>query len=334
MPRQTTTRKKRTSKKATPQKARRGMYRGAGAIEKAQQEQEEVERRREQRRAQASGPMRLYLKQKSSREVVIVDEAPDFFMFEHQIYNHGKPGLPKYSYTGCVKEYETCPACQQHGDSSFNLYLTVIDLAEYTNAKNEVVEFSKKLMVVKSGSQRKFIRRHAKNGSLRGQVVNLTRDGDKDPVIGNDIEWDDKIDEEELTGAYIREWTDREGKKHVENCGEVYDYEEIFQEPSVENILEQLDGEVEAPAGSREQARAELDSEEEEEEEGEDGWEGDEAQDAPFDPDEEEEEEGEGEEEGEEEEEEAPKRPPRRTSKASAKKAPTRSAGRKARRRL
>lgn len=327
-----TTRKKRTSKKTTPQKARRGMYRGAGAIEKAQQEQENVERRREQRKLQMSGPFRLYLKQKSSREVVIVDEAPDFFMFEHQIYNNGAPGLPKYTNTGCVKEYETCPACQKDGDSSFNLYLTVIDLEEYTNSNTgEIVEFSKKMMVVKSGQQRKFIRRHAKQGSLRGQVVTLTRDGPKDPVIGNDIEWEDKISEEDLAGAYIREWTDREKKVHVENCGEVYDYEEIFQEPTVENILAQLDGEVEAPAGSREQAKAEL---EEEEEAGTDGWSEDDPEDAPFDPDEEGEEGEEVEEEEEiEEEEEAPVRPARRSAKTSKKKAPA-STGRRARRRL
>ena len=207
-----------------------------------------------------------------------------------------------------------------------------IDLEEYTNSNTgEIVEFSKKMMVVKSGQQRKFIRRHAKQGSLRGQVVTLTRDGPKDPVIGNDIEWEDKISEEDLAGAYIREWTDREKKVHVENCGEVYDYEEIFQEPTVENILAQLDGEVEAPAGSREQAKAEL---EEEEEAGTDGWSEDDPEDAPFDPDEEGEEGEEVEEEEEiEEEEEAPVRPARRSAKTSKKKAPA-STGRRARRRL
>lgn len=322
---------RRSSRKKTssaPKKARRGMYRGAGAIEKAQQEQEQVERRREQRRQQMSGPMRLYLKEKSSREVIIVDEAPDFFMFEHQIYNNGAPGLPKYTHTGCVKEYETCPACQQDGDSSFNLYLTVIDLEEYTNKKDEVVEFSKKLMVVKSGSQRKFIRRHAKNGSLRGQVVTLTRDGPKDPVIGNDIEWEDKVDEEVLANEYVRSWTDRENKTHSENCGEVYDYEEIFQEPTVEGILAQLDGEVEAPAGSREQAKAELAEDEV------DGWSEDDPEDEPFDADEEGEEDEEDEEEVEDEE-----APVRRTARGSrsSKPAPApaaRATGRRARRRL
>lgn len=319
---------RRSSRKTTeaPKKARRGMYRGAGAIQKAQQEQENVERRREQRRQQMSGPMRLYLKEKSSREVIIVDEAPDFFMFEHQIYNNGAPGLPKYTHTGCVKEYETCPACQQDGDSSFNLYLTVVDLDEYTNKKDEVVEFSKKLMVVKSGSQRKFIRRHSKNGSLRGQVVTLTRDGPKDPVIGNDIEWEDKVAEKDLAGAYMRSWTDRENKTHTENCGEVYDYEEIFGEPTVEGILAQLDGEVEAPAGSREQAKAEL----AEDETNEDGWGEDDPDEAPFDADEEGEEEEAEEAEAEVVDEEAPVRRTSRSSKAAD--AP--SSGRRARRRL
>ena len=193
-----------TNSKSAGSPQKRGMYRGTGARDKAAHEQEEVQKRREARQKEFDGPKRLYLKPGESREVCIVDAAPDFFMFEHQIYNGKKPNLPYYSYSGCVKEYETCPACAKHGDSNFNLYLTVIDFAEYTNKQGEVVEFSKKLMVVKSGSQRKFIRRHEKNGSLRGQVVTLTRDGDKDPVIGNDIEWDDVIAEDELTSAYIR----------------------------------------------------------------------------------------------------------------------------------
>jgi hypothetical protein len=279
------------------------MYRGTGAREKAGTEQEAVQARREARQKEFDGPKRLYLKPGETREICIVDEAPDFFMFEHQIYNGKKPNLPYYSYSGCVKEYETCPACQKHGDSNFNLYLTVIDFAEYTAKNGEVVEFSKKLMVIKSGSQRKFIRRHEKNGSLRGQVVTLTRDGDKDPVIGNDIEWDDKIDEDELTSAYIRSWTDRKKKVHEENCGEVFVYEDIFDEPTIENISAALTGEnaVDAVPGSREQAAAELDNEEDAD--GEDGWEGDAGpEDVPFDTDSDD-----GEEDAEEDDE-APKR--------------------------
>ena len=313
---------------ASPQK--RGMYRGGGARDKATHEQEEVQKRREARQKEFDGPKRLYLKPGETREICIVDEAPDFFMFEHQIYNGKKPNLPYYSYSGCVKEYETCPACAKHGDSNFNLYLTVIDFAEYTNKAGEVVEFSKKLMVVKSGSQRKFIRRHEKSGSLRGQCVTLTRDGDKDPVIGNDIEWDDVMDEGELNEAYIRTWTDRKKKEHSENCGEVYKYEEIFDEPTVENITAALTGEnaVDAPAGSREQAAEELDNDDEG-----DGWEGDAPDDVPFDTEDSEE----GEEE-EAEDDEAPKTPTRSSrgsrSAQPATPARSRSEGRRGRRRL
>ncbi len=294
---------------SSPQK--RGMYRGTGAREKATTEQEAVQARREARQKEFDGPKRLYLKPGETREICIVDDAPDFFMFEHQIYNGKKPNLPYYSYSGCVKEYETCPACQKHGDSNFNLYLTVIDFAEYTAKNGEVVEFSKKRMVIKSGSQRKFIRRHEKNGSLRGQVVTLTRDGDKDPVIGNDIEWDDKIEEEELSGAYIRSWTDRKKKVHEENCGEVYVYEDIFDEPTIENISAALTGEnaVDAVPGSREQAAEELDSDDD----GGDGWEKDEGpEEVPFDTDSDD-----GEEE-EAEDDEAPKTPIRRSRGRSA----------------
>jgi hypothetical protein len=230
-------------------------------------------------------PYRLYLKPKETREIIIVDDAPDFFMFEHQIWNQGRPNEPKYSYAGCVKEYETCPACTKHGDSHYNLYLTVIDLAEFKDGKGETHTFSKKLMVVKSGSQRKFIRRHAKNGSLRGQIVVLTRDGDKDPVIGNDVEWDEVIDEKELTEGYIRTYKDREGKTHEENCGETYEYEKLFPEPTIENIASVLTGEnaIDMPEGSRAQAAEALEAEAEDDSEV-DGWEdGDSPEDAEFD---------------------------------------------------
>jgi hypothetical protein len=306
------------------------MYRGSGARDKAAHEQEEVQKRREARQREFDGPKRLYLKPGETREICIVDEAPDFFMFEHQIYNGKKPNLPYYSYCGCVKEYETCPACAKHGDSNFNLYLTVIDFAEYTNKAGEVVEFSKKLMVVKSGSQRKFIRRHEKNGSLRGQCVTLTRDGDKDPVIGNDIEWDDVMEEEELSGAYIRTWTDRKKKEHSENCGEVYNYEEIFDEPTIDNITNALTGEnaVDAPAGSRAQAAEELDAEDDDKG---DGWEGDEAEDVPFDADDSEE--GEEDEAEDDDGEKAPVRRSRGSRSAQpAAPARSRSEGRRRRR--
>jgi len=304
----TTSRSRGGNAKTTTSPQKRGMYRGTGARDKAAHEQEEVAKRREARQKEFDGPKRLYLKPGESREICIVDDAPDFFMFEHQIYNGKKPNLPYYSFSGCVKEYETCPACAKHGDSNFNLYLTVIDFAEYTAKDGTVVEYSKKLMVVKSGSQRKFIRRHEKQGTLRGQVVQLTRDGDKDPVIGNDIEWDDVIEEKELTTEYIRSWTDRKKKVHEENCGEVYDYEQLFDEPTIENITNALTGEnaVDAPAGSRAQAAEELD-EVDDDDQG-DGWDEDAGpEDVPFDED------SDDGEESEVEDDEAPETPTRRS---------------------
>jgi hypothetical protein len=291
---------------------RRGQYRGEAARAKAAEQQQENEKRREARKQQAGQPYRLYLKPKETREVIIVDDAPDFFMFEHQIWNQGRPNEPKYTYAGCVKEYETCPACTKHGDSHYNLYLTVIDLAEFKDGKGETHTFSKKLMVVKSGSQRKFIRRHAKNGSLRGQVVVLTRDGDKDPVIGNDVEWDEVISEADLTEAYIRSYKDREGKTHQENCGETYEYEKLFPEPTIENIASILTGEnaIDMPEGSRAQAAEALDEVAEDDQEV-DGWDKDDG------PDEEEFDGAEDEDENEEEEEEVQAPPPAARSASS-----------------
>lgn len=310
---------------------RRGMHRGTEGRERAEHEQEANEARREARRKEMSGPLRLYLKPGEEREIIIVDEAPDFYMYEHQIYN-GKGSNPRYTHTGCVKEYETCPACEADQDSSYNLYLTVIDLDEYTNKAGEVVEFSKKLMVVKSGQQRKFLRRYNRTkdeGGLRGQVVILSRGNDKDPVIGSDIDWDDRIGEEELVGAYIREWTDREKKSHTENCGEVYNYEELFEEATVDGILQALGGKGEAPAGSRKQASQAA--EEESDNSGGDGWDkNDDPDDVPF--DEGEEVEGEENEDGKGNDDE-PTRPARSRSSRSRSQTDDKPSGSEGRRR-
>jgi hypothetical protein len=84
----------------------------------------------------------------------------------------------------------------------------------------------------------------------------MTRDGDKEPSIGNDIEFIDWVDEEELANDYIRTWTDRERKKHTENCGEPYAYEEIFEEPDADTLRALVGGKP--PMGSKRYEQEEL----------------------------------------------------------------------------
>ena len=257
----------------------RGIIRGDAGRKRVDSEIERQKAKREARQAQMNAPFRFWMKPGTTREVIIVDEAPDVFVFEHEIYNKA---TKERIYTGCVSEWETCPVCEAEGkDPYYALLLTVIDLNEFKDRNNDVHEFSRKLFVVKSGQQKKIIRRYKKTedeGGLRGWVVELSRDGDKDPVIGNDMEFIEQVTEDELKD-YVRTYKDKEGKEHEEDCSEAFDYDKLFPEPDAESLRAIVGGG--STAGSRKQSREELDDSK-----GEDGWDSEDGDDTPWDEDE------------------------------------------------
>lgn len=233
-----------------------GSYRGEEGRRKAQEELERQKALAEARRNMPREPFRFYVPVGETKTAVILDDGPDFFRFEHNL--KGADGKWR-TFTGCVKENDNCPVCEKEGrESYYALYLTVLDFSEFETRDGETVEFSRKLLVVKPGQQKKFMRFFDKEGTLRGVEVEFTRDGDKDPSIGNDIEFLDFMDEDELS-EYTREWTDKEKKKHVEDCSVPFDYEELYPEANVEDLRAMVGGK--APAGSRSERDRELGSE-------------------------------------------------------------------------
>ena len=208
----------------------------------------------DERKAAGSNPFRFRVSVGDTKSIIIVDDKPDFFMYEHALKdaegNWGK------LFSGCVKTFDNCPVCESQGkESYYAMVLTCIDLSPFSLRDGTQVEFSRKLLVVKPAQQKKFLRFYAKEGTLRGALFEMTRDGDKDSSIGNDIEFIEFVEEEELT-SYTRSWKDREGKQHHENCDEPYDYEKLFEEPTTEK-LRALAGGRAAP-GSRESNDREL----------------------------------------------------------------------------
>lgn len=291
--RRSSTRSKTSS--TTKRKAGRGFYRGADGLKQANKEKQHQEERKKQRMEQSNKPFRFWVPVGETKEIVILDDKPDFFMYEHQLKN---PATGRFDVnTGCVRDYDNCPVCETTGhESYYGMYLSIIDLTPYDAKNGDTVEFSRKLLVVKSGQQKKFIRRFEKEGTLRGAIFEMTRDGNKDPVIGNDIEFLEFMDEDEL-GDYQRSWEDRDGKTHKEDCSVAYEYEEIFDEPDADELAKIVG--AEPSPGSR---KANKHDEEEEDEAFDD-----EAEEAPWDEDEE-----------EEEEEKKPSRRSARSGKAKA----------------
>ncbi len=237
---------RRSSKTSGETRKRSYLHRGEEGRNRVDTEMEEAKKRREA--AKSSGPFRFYTPVGDTKEIVILDEEPDTFGYEHN-FKDPKTGRWSINLT-CVDEWENCPACADVKKSSYVLYLSVLDLTPFEDSSGTTHEFSRKLMVVKQGQQKKFIRKFNKDGSLRGMIVEMTRDGAKDAAIGNDIEFTGEVMDEEELAEYVRTWKDRDGKMHEEDCGEPYDYEEVIPEPSLEAIEAAMD-----PDGTRKRAR-------------------------------------------------------------------------------
>lgn len=229
-------------------------FRGNDGMRRTDDELELAKQKAEQRKAAGNMPFRFRVPVGETRQIIICDDKPDFFLYEHSLKdaegNWGK------LFTGCVKTFDNCPVCESSGkESYYAMILTIIDLTPFTLRDGTEIEFSRKLLVVKPAQQKKFLRFFNKEGSLRGALFDMTRDGDKDSSIGNDIDFVEFVDEEEME-TYTRSWKDKDGKKHTEDCSEPYVYEDMFDEPSVEKLRAIVGG---APnPGSREHDEREL----------------------------------------------------------------------------
>ena len=288
-----------------------GGYTGAAGMSRVDEEIEHQEQRRAARMAQANQPFRVWMPVGTEREVIIVDEQPNFFRYEHCLFDPTAGDRGKWNlFVGCTKEVDSCPVCVTTGkESYYAMYLTVIDLSPYTDRQGITQEFSRKLLVVKSAQQRKFIRKYQQEGSLRGAIYLLIREGDKSPQIGSDQEFQEYMEEDDLL-AYERQYSTQDGQTHTERCHEPYDYAELFP-PVTSAELRAIVGGEPVP-GSVEEQQQEFDQGDWDQEGEED--------DIPFDAD--------AEVQDEEEPEQAPRRPtPRRAKKASTRAVPTRRAG-------
>ena len=263
---------------AAPRRAARGettshFHRGAEGMARADEEIAKAKQRAAQRREQQGKPFRFRVPIGETRQVVVLDDKPDFFMYEHNL--KGPEGFYNV-FHGCTKETDNCPICESSGkESYYALFLSVIDLTPYENRKGDVVDFSRKLFVVKNQQQKKFMRWYEKEGSLRGLILDCTRDGDKEPAIGNDIEIVETMPEEEMQ-TYVRSFKNQEGKTVTEDCSEPYEYEKLFEEPDSAKLRAAVGGR--ATPGSREADASELGGRTRRAATADDGWESPEAE--------------------------------------------------------
>lgn len=214
--------------------ARRSASRGSSVIDRAREVHERQDELAAQRRDQAGIPFRYFLSPGDSEQIVILDDEPIFARHEHNLKN---PQSGKWDlYTSCIAEHDNCPVCRvAERPSYFGMYFTILDLKPYVTHDNEEVEWSKKLLVAKPTQQKKLIRLYERHGTMRGMILQMTRDSDKDAAIGNDIEFVDFMPEDELL-TYEREYVDRQNKTQVIIGHEPVNYEEVFPEQNEEQL--------------------------------------------------------------------------------------------------
>ena len=264
--------------RSRPAQSKSGLVRGEAGRKKVSSELKRTKEAAERRKAQYAQARRCWMPPGSERTVIILDDEPWAFRHEHALMN-SETGRRDF-YTPCIFETDDCPACRvDDREGTYVMYLSVLDLEPYTIQKGKnrgkTVKFSRRLFVVKSRQQSIFTRKYDAKGSLRGYKLKLYRDGDKDSVIGNVIEFLGRVSEEKLT-KYKNKWRDNKGKVHVDDLSEVLDYEKMF--PAMDRkALAALVGDSAAVPGSDEEADAADDDV--------DGWDDDVDDDAPWDED-------------------------------------------------
>lgn len=229
-------------------------YSGAAGLAKMQEEEARNEAAKEASSQMQGMPFRFFCPIGESREIVVVDDKPDWFRYEHNLKN---PRSGKYDiFTACINEACECPVCKgTDRPSYFAMYLSIIDLTGYVNRNNEEVPWSKKLLVVKSTQQKKIMRLYERHGTLRGMILQMTRDGEKDAAIGNDIEFVEFMSEEDMA-TYETVYEDQNGKSHEVVGHEAFIYDDLFPMPSEEQLRAIVGGRSEP--GSRDSDSREL----------------------------------------------------------------------------
>lgn len=233
-------------------------YRGAEGLRRMREEEQAATARREAAKMNSSMPFRFYCPVGESREIVVIDDNLQdvFFRFEHNLKNRrsGKWDI----FCACVAENANCPVCREaERPAYFAMYLTVIDLTPYENKDGIEVPWSKKLLVVKTAQQKKITRLAERYGTLRGMVLQMTRDGEKDASIGNDIEYIEHMSEDDLLAYETSyEYEDSSGAKKVKEIigHEAFDYDELFPMPTEQQLRAIVGGSPEP--GSREEERS------------------------------------------------------------------------------
>lgn len=187
------------------------------------------------------GPIPFTLDYNSSAKAIAVDD-PLFFLYIHTI----KLGPKNFVRLTCIRDTETCPACETGDNPAYAVVGTVIDTRPYQKKDGSIVKFTKKPIIAKGKAREVLLRRMEENGGkLRGMVLKFSRGSTQtESNVGEDIQILAKITKEQAektkpADVSLKEWLSP------------LDYKEIFKPKSAKDMAEILG--VEPPLGSGEE---------------------------------------------------------------------------------
>lgn len=199
--------------------------------------QSQQESKKQQMRQSEKGPIPFTVKYGESSKFIFVDD-PLFFLYQHTV----KVGNNFMRLT-CIRDVETCPACESGDNPAYAVVGTVIDPRPFQKRDGTTVKFSKKPFIAKGKAREIILRRLEENGGhLKGFLMQTTRGNQQTECnVGEDIQVKQKMTKDQLMKT-VPEGTDpKEWFKPL-------NYEEIFAPKSAKDMAELLG--VDPPMGS------------------------------------------------------------------------------------
>lgn len=214
----------------------------------AMKEDERYSAEQKAKAAQRNGPMRFFMKKgEEPRRIVVLDSGENMFgLYEWDIYTAATKEMETfvaspYGFDPIEKWANTAKPQNTTASKTMKFFLSIIDLNEWTDKEGNLRTHSKRLLALKGDAKDAMLRILDQAGTLRGLVLDMTRNGDKSPgtgvpnlVLENGAVL--RLTEEEIVAEFgHEEKKTQKGDVYAKANADCYPYEytSIFQEPDI-----------------------------------------------------------------------------------------------------
>lgn len=142
------------------------------------------------------GPSRFYIKVGTSKDFVFADDDP-FCLYEHNFKMDGR----WTNWVTCLQGVsDDCVCCQILGPNSryYVGFSTIVDCTEWVDKKGNKHQYEVKLFPAKLRTLKQLRRKKDEKTSLIACMYKGSRDDDKSPQVGGELEFQRKVELEKL----------------------------------------------------------------------------------------------------------------------------------------